>query len=213
MANIVRVNFGDFVVFVNVFTSNAGALLAHNHDDLLSYVIYDKGHEILVDPGMPCYLKPNHFPYGCRHNGVWSAQSMLRPVARFFTPREFFANAIELDLKHDASCFYAVARNKYTKHERKLKIEGDALGIRVHEIYIPKPNKGNIGFTHCFADNTFAQVGARSVEFAGLKFEYSSQIVAAASDRVLAYGEPRRAHQINAQVANSEITWTMCRAG
>jgi hypothetical protein len=210
--NIRRFDFGQFVMFVDSFTGNAGANFSHHHDDLLSYVIYDHGHEILVDPGMPSYLQPSEFPCSYRHNGIWCMNSMLRPLARFFTPRAFFENAIELNIESDTHSVHARAFNRYTGAERSLFIEGDEKGIRAHEIYQGCICSSRLGFTHCFADGVLHVYNPREISFAGLDFFYSHDVVVTPSYRAVAYGEPNRAHQISAQVVAGKFSWEMRRA-
>ena len=211
--NVQRINFGKFVIFINVFSGNAGANFTHHHDDLLSYVLYDSGREILIDPGMPNFLRPNEFSLNYRHNGIWCEEGLLRPMARFFTPRSFFSDAIKLNILWDGLSFSASAQNIYTGDERVLHITGDYSKIQVIETYRRTFGLSSFGFTHCFADDVLNHHSPNKIKFAGLEFSYDRKVsVAMRCDRALAYGEPGVAHLISAKMVDGQFSWKMCRA-
>lgn len=209
--NVQRFDLGHLVWFINIFTGNAGAKYSHHHEDLLSYVLYDHGREILIDPGRPSYLKPSDFYRSERHNGIWCRDSMLRPVARFFTPRAFMVGAIELSIQSDGNAFHAHARNRRTGVERSLAISGSQDQVRVVETWKKPWARGRYGFTHCFANQPLTQQAPNNLSFLGLDFTYGAAISVSPSERAIAYAEPDRAHRVFATPEAGEITWTLQR--
>lgn len=65
-----RADFGAFTVFVATFVPS-GTRFHHAHEDLLSYVVYRDGEELLCDPGIPAYGAGGAgYASAARHNGL-----------------------------------------------------------------------------------------------------------------------------------------------
>lgn len=207
--NIERIEIGDLVFFLNVFKNNNGSVNSHHHNDLLSYVLYKGGEEVLIDPGQPSYLKPSDYSHGFRHNGLWSSEDYLRSANKFYYPRKLFRDAISLDIDKSKNSFSATARNRYTQAVRTFRVELAGKTTYVEEtLRIPVKNDQQ-GFVHYFPNHGLKMQGERSIQFGRTKVNYSHKVLSVQSDRAVAYGEPDRAICVSSIHRVDEMKWNI----
>lgn len=207
--NIERIDIGDYIFFLNVFKNNSGLINSHHHNDLLSYVLYKGSEEVLIDPGLPSYLRPSDYSHSFRHNGIWSSEDYLRPTNRFYYPRAIICNAISLDIRKNKNTFSARARNRYTHAVRTFSVELAAKTIYVHETLTMPLERSQIGFVHYFPNQPLKMVGNLAFQFGQTKLNYYQKVSTAQSDRAVAYGEPDRAICLSCNPRIGEMKWSI----
>ncbi|WP_445678483.1 heparinase II/III domain-containing protein [Radicibacter daui] len=169
--NCVRADFDDFTVFVSVFRPGK-SFYHHGHEDCLSYVLYLRGREILIDPGRPDYgAEGNFFVGSAAHNGLSDVARPVRPQTRFFFSSRL--NREPAHLKWDVDREQAVfkATNSLTGSSRSLVIERQRHGcLRFREALASAPLRPV--FTHVFADLDATSDGPDRIRAGGATLTY-----------------------------------------
>ncbi len=190
--NTYRHDVGDFQIFFDVFSGNSGSKFTHHHDSLLSYAIYYRGEEILVDPGRSSFVLPSDYHFNYRHNGLWSSNSKLRPIPRFFMPPVFLKDAIDIKISNNPSVFDITAENLITGFKKSIRIQQSCEKVIFSEMLESNKKLGVIGFTHCFSGLDLFPSNEFIYKFKNLIIEYGQAMKDSLVDRAISYGEVER---------------------
>lgn len=187
--NVERVDLGDFIFFVNVFTGNSGTEYTHHHDDLLSYSVFLKDRELLIDLGRPSYAHTSPWVNAQSHNGMWSEQQFLRPVSRFFFPRAFSINAIDLTFQRNDDGFKASAFNRLTNSSRWLHACIQQDRVEVSEGQTCNNARSAHHFSHFFPSAEIKLLSSSQLQIHGVIFSYDCKVRLKSASRSAAYGK------------------------
>ncbi len=184
-----RVDLGAYTVFVATFIPR-GSRHHHGHHDLLSYVVYCDGIEVLCDPGMPSYRRSDSlFAATVSHNGLHPA-SPLRPEPMAFIPATFATPTLQ---RHSLGEGYVAfeARNEVLRSWKTLSLRGTGRELVIEESVAPSAARRAASFSHCFSNPAARLADARSVAHGNLQVTYEGleSLALDSAERALEYGE------------------------
>lgn len=194
--NVKRIDLGDFIFFVNVFTGNSGTEYTHHHDDLLSYSVFLADRELLIDLGRPSYAQSSPWVNGQSHNGLWSEERFLRPVSRFFFPRFFSKDAIDLAFEKTSDGFKASAYNRLTKSSRWLHVTTVQDSVNISEGQSCQSAQAAHHFSHFFPSSEIDLMSNNQLRIQGVIFSYGQEIQLKPASRSAGYGKTGPASEI-----------------
>lgn len=212
--NVFRFDTEGFVFFINCYTANAGGEFAHHHDDLLSYVVFDKTKELLIDIGRLNYDEKSPWVDKKNHNGLNAESFHLRPCARAFMPRKWYLGAIQLNIANIESGVQLTAKNKYTNAEKVLVIRrGNTNVVEVEEKLSMEDSIGRAMFVHIYPDAELDRCNSK-IRIADVSVEYNKGFDISMIERATAYGVKKRAQRVAVELAQNEserFCWTLTR--
>jgi len=211
--NIYRYDLGDFQLFFDIFSGNSGSKFTHHHDSLLSYVIFYKGEEILVDPGKATFLSPSGYHLNFRHNGIWSSKCVLRPVQRFFMPPVFLKNSIGIKIACESNALIIRAENFITGFKKSICIKESCGKIFFSESLESNRALGEVGFSHCFSGMDVSRADLNLYMFKSLIIKYDEAMKDGLVDRAIDYGETERVASLSSHIKaigrSASVGWSI----
>lgn len=198
-----RLDLGRFTLFVATY-SPRGHHYHHGHEDLLSYVVYANGRELLCDPGRPSYTPTDDtFIPAAAHNGVCRPDSSLSPAPGIFVPAAFTCPTVTETPTGDSVLLEAVNR---VLGRRQLRLSLDDDRLRIDET-LSLHGTAPLLFAQLFADPTTrlecssVVAGAYSLSYEGL-----SELALEPATRSTDYGERLACTRLMARLTGATAT-------
>lgn len=214
--NVQRFDANDFVFFLNIFTGNSGTELTHHHDDFLSYVVFYKNEEILIDLGRPNYRDSSPWVNSASHNGIFAEDIYFRPVSRFFVPRSFSKNSIDLQVKKDGDRLEAKATNVHTGYSKSISITQIPHGLLISEMLENTNRTHDFRYAHHFPAGSIEFKTREIVYFGNIEIKYhTADLEILPSKRSRAYGEITTSSSVYGKLGydtQAELTWELTHA-
>jgi hypothetical protein len=204
-----RVDAGAFTVFVATFQP-AGTRFHHAHDDLLSYVVYLDGVELLCDPGMPTY-GPGDRGYANldAHNGLHLTASSFAPRPGLFVPNSLAQ--FRLTRHHDSDGALLLVAEPAVGYSKSLRIAllADNAGLELREEILGTRRGTNAALFHCLADRGARLVTPTMIQVRGARLQYegADALELTGFARARSYGERLECAALRGSATSRLVTW------
>lgn len=174
----------NILVFTNIFTNNNSLGLSHSHEDLLSYCIFWRGKELLIDSGRLSYSTKN-LTGQSSHNGLFLQGRPLRPVQRWFSGKTDWHEAVNITIagnQIDEKIYSAI--NKITGDQKTVNFKIFEHSIQINECYKTAKKNPIFSLANSFAATAFASVSDKRIfQTDKIVVKYSFDIKASSQER------------------------------
>jgi len=185
--NVDCLKFNDFLIYVNTFTGNNCLGLSHAHEDLLSYSIFSRGKEVMVDCGRSNYSTKSLTTQEA-HNGLQLCDRPIRPAIRWFNRKSAWWGAIGITLGGNLINEWKYsAINKNTGDEKSVQIKFHNHFITIDESYTTNLKKPRFSLIHNYPAQPFFSVEENVFRTDEIVVRYGFKIKAGISKRAQAY--------------------------